>query len=128
MTNEQLDALLDADEQAHPANSLALFAKIHERRRKRAHAKAKESQPRVHLDKHPHADKLLEAVKAEIRKPITAHEEEGGGMDYLLQTVQECADSGDLDDILFSLVRVVRKSWAWNRHLGPIQGVQPEEK
>ncbi len=129
LTDEQIDNLLDADEQGDSANTSAIFDRIHERRRMRAHAKAKAAQPALGLSitaspslvrgKHPLAP--METLTAFARAPITDEDASPGGIDYLCQTVQDCLDAGQLEDAVFAAFRVWRKAWAWNRHLGKIE-------
>ena len=131
LTDEQIDALLQADEASNGGNVLAIFARIHERRRKRAHAAAKAAQPELGIRGAPQNQDplLLEKLRAFWRAPIAAADAESGpgALDYLLQTIQDTVDAGDVEDMLFSALRVCRKVWAWNmHHLGPIEGLPKE--
>jgi hypothetical protein len=122
-SDEQLDALLDAADSADPDNSLAIFARIHERRRARQHAKHKAEQPDLGMGVE---DKIVQRFIAEIHKPLTDDDKsmDAGAMDYLLLTVQAAATDGDFEDLIFALARVYRKCWAaQSHHLGPIEGV-----
>lgn len=117
----QLDALLDAAEQ-QGRNPLEIHARIHERKRKRAHEKAKAVQVPMGLRDQVDPMKVL---CSEFRKPLTEDDVDGsaGAMDYLLQTIQDTIDAGDLEDTVYALMRIARKAWAWNtHHLGPIEG------
>jgi hypothetical protein len=144
---EVLDALLDDDESSNEGNSLAIFARIHERRRKRAHAKAKASQPDLGIRGTSHNDPLdnralpvpdgcachdclLEKLRAFWLAPLTQedHEASAGAMDYALQTVTDTLEAGDVEDAIFAMARVARKAWAFNRHLGPIEGFPKQEQ
>lgn len=121
--DEQLDALLDAADSADPGNSLAIFARIHERRRARQHAKHKEEQPDLGISVTP---EIVKRFIAEIHKPLAADDKsmEQGAMDYLLLTVQAAAQTGNFEDLLFAIARVYRKCWAsQSHHLGPIEGI-----
>lgn len=133
LTDEQIDSLLDADEEENSKNTLAIFTRIHERRRKRAHAKAKSEQPTLGIRLAESTDLSLiadeaspqspiETLAAFARSPLTEDDAAPGGMDYLCQTVQDCFEDGELEDAIFAAFRVWRKAWAWNRHLGPIGG------
>jgi hypothetical protein len=116
-----LDALLDADEAANGTDKLALHAQLQERRRKRAHAVAKQTQPAVGL-----AIEDWDKTVAFIRAPLTAEDmsQDAGALDHLLLTVQDAIDEGNQEDAVLAAFRVVRKVWAWNsHHLGPIEGV-----
>lgn len=131
MTNEELDAHLDAADSADPDNSLAIFARIHERRRARQHAKHKAEQPRADV-KAGDWGKLLTFTRA----PLTDDDRsmEAGAMDYLLLTVQAAVDdaadgAGTIDDFVFALLRVWRKCWAaQSHHLGPVEGVEAQQR
>jgi hypothetical protein len=126
LTDEMLDSLLDADENTH-ANPIALFERIQERRRTRAHAIAKQTQPAVGASAADWA-----AVVKFARTPLRATDRDrtSGEMDHLLVTVQDsieatAAGTEHIDDFLFALLRVWRKAWALNEmHLGPIEGVR----
>jgi hypothetical protein len=126
LTQAEMDAQIDELDTQHDEN--ALFVRIHERRRKRGHAAAKASQPALHVRGTALHDGLIETLKAEFRAPITTNEQEPTGMDYLLQTVQDCLDANDFEDSVFAMMRVVRKAYCWNRHLGPINPAAMEKK
>lgn len=120
----QLDALLDSDDATNRGNVLAIFSRIHERRRRRAHAKAKSEQPSLGVRGTVQHGSLLATVRAFFRAPLTPQDaaSEPGAMDYLLQTLQDNLDANDLEDALFTALRIARKAWAWNQHhLGPIR-------
>jgi hypothetical protein len=128
--DDKIDALLDA---AGDENPLLIHARINERRRKRAHNKAKAEQPELGLrqqhslpamsEVHHAAQRACDILKAEFRKPTTQDERDHSGMDQLLFTVQECLDAGDLEDAVFALVRVARRAWGTCMHMVPIQGI-----
>jgi len=123
--DQQLDALLDAADNDH-SNSLAIFARIHERRRARQHAKHKAEQPDLGIEVPP---EITARLIAEIHKPLTddGRSMEQGAMDYLLLTVQAAAQTAHFEDLLFALARVYRKCWAsQSHHLGPIEGIPHE--
>lgn len=122
---QRLDAILDAEERDGQGNPLELHALIHERRRKRAHAKAKALQPELRLRGSAHHEDLAKTVREFFRAPLTADDMEAGpgAADYLVGTVADTVDAGDPEDTIFAALRVVRKVWAWNMaHLGPIEG------
>ncbi len=126
LTDAQLDAILDADAADNPDNQFKLFARIQERKRKRAHAKAKERQARLGVRGEKYHDGLLAVLRAEFLRPLGPddHESGSGALDQLLLTVKDTLDAGDLEDALHAMLRVVRKTWAWNGvHLGPIEGL-----
>jgi len=128
LTDEQLDAMLDADEAGNGGNRLELFARIHERRRKRAHAAAKAAQPKLGVVVAP---EVMQRLVAAARSPLGPDDGDGGqgAMDYLLLTVQDTLAAGDIEDALFALIRVWRKAWAWNfAHMGPIEGLPTQEQ
>jgi hypothetical protein len=124
-SEELLNALLDAEEAAGE-NELVIHAKIHERRRKRAHAIAKATQPVAGISVSDWG-----ALVAFLRAPLTAQDsaQEAGSLDHLLLTAQDAVSEGNQEDAIFAVLRVFRKSWAWNaHHLGPIEGLpQPVE-
>jgi hypothetical protein len=130
LTDEQIDDLLTADEGTNEGNALAIFARIHERRRKRAHARARAAQPELGLRGAASHDSLRDKLQAFWREPITADDMAAGAgaLDYLLETVRDTVDDGDVGDMIFAMARVCRKAWAWNMaHLGPIEGIpQPD--
>jgi hypothetical protein len=124
-----IDQILDAAEQ-DGTNPLVIHAMIHEHRRKRAHAKAKVQQPALGLATASQGlrqggfpDTITE-LRTFWRSPLTPEDADAsaGAMDYLLQTLDETMDAGDVDDAIFAALRVARKAWAWNPHLGPIEG------
>ena len=89
-----------------------LFEAIHLEHRHRQHAIAKAAQP---------AEATFASVVAVARQPHNDAERSQQGLDYLCQTVQDCIDAGDFDDVIFALVRVWRKCWALVPNLGPIE-------
>lgn len=129
----QLDALLDAAE-AEGQNPVDLFIQINERKRKRAHAKAKASQPALGIrgtvhtadDKCACHECLLHKLKAAWNEPITADEKSAaqGDIEYLVLTIQDCVDAGDVEDLLFATMRLSRKLLARNSHLWRAQDIQ----
>ena len=126
LTDEQLDALLEADAADNPDNQYALFARIQERKRRRAHAKAKAQQSRLGVRGAAHHDALLAVLRTEFVRPLGPddHEAGSGSLDQLLLTVRDTLEAGDAEDALHAMLRVVRKTWAWNgAHLGPIEGL-----
>lgn len=121
----KVDELLDSMEGRNP---LEIHALIHERRRKRAHVKAKVTQPNLTLNAPNPKVRVASTLKAAWHTPITAEDADGtpGSMDYLLLTVQDVMNEEVVnpDDAIFALMRVARKAWAYNMaHLGPIEGI-----
>ena len=115
--DDRINALLDVED---PRNRLEIFARIHEHRRKRAHAEARAKQPKLGVSSGDGA--MQELVKA-ARKPLDDLDRDAGpgALEYLCETVHDCLDAGDLEDTVFALVRVWRKVWAMQPHLGPIE-------
>jgi len=96
-----------------------LVVAVHARKRHADHLEVKKGQPAlgVELPKEQW-DRLVAAMRA----PLTAKEATASGVDYLCGTVQDCIDAGDYEDALFALIRLWRKVWAMQPHLGPIEG------
>lgn len=87
-----------------------IMMRIHERKRKLEHAAAKAAQP----------EKAgREELRDALRAPLTPGEMDPHGLDYLMLTVQDCIETAPLTDLIHALVRVYRKAWAMQRHLGP---------
>ena len=138
LTDQKLDAILDADGLDNPENHLALFGRIHERKRKRAHAKAKAVQPALSIRMTNHVDLpecacngcLVLKLRAFWFTPLAPEDFDAsaGAVDYLLQTVDDTLKAGDAEDAILAAFRVARKIWALNiRQLGPIEGL-PKKK
>jgi hypothetical protein len=119
LSDEQIDALLEADEKqsAHP---MEMFVRIHERKRKRQHAKAKAAQPKLGVSA-AQPPNVMAGLRKYACQPITADEREQTGMDYLCQTVIDTLRGDSVEDVLHALVRVWRKQYAWQPHLDPIE-------
>ena len=109
--NETIDSLLEGHSEQE------LFALVLERKRKLAHDKDKTTQPAagIQLD-----DVAWAKIEAFARRPIEKDEEGQGGLDHLTVTVQDCITSKDADDLLFALLRVWRKCYHLQPHLGSI--------
>lgn len=91
---------------------------VHERKRKKDHAQAKLTQPEVPIALPPDQWAKVQAV---LLAPLTQEERETqSGLDYLCQTVKDCAMAGNQADTLFAAIRVVRWAWAHQPHLGHI--------
>jgi hypothetical protein len=120
VTQDMIDALLDASVKDGNASVSALMDRFHERARKRNHAAAKADQPVLNLT--GGADHWADLC-VEARMPYTIDEQAAGGIDYLCQTVDDCIAAGDLDDTLFALLRVWRWVRAKHRHLPPIETI-----
>lgn len=118
--NETIDGLLDQHSEQE------LFALVLERKRKTIHAKAKATQPvaGIQID-----DAAWVKIEAFAHRPIGKDEEGQGGLDHLTVTVRDCIAARDVDDLLFALLRVWRKCYHLQPHLGPIEGTtQQQEK
>ena len=120
VTQDMIDALLDASVKDGNASVNALMDRFHERARKRNHAAAKANQPVLNLT--GVSDHWTDFC-AEVCKPYTIDEQAAGGIDYLCQTVDDCIASGSLDDTLFALLRVWRWVRAKHRHLPLIETI-----
>lgn len=151
LTAEQLKAALDADEQENPEDKLAIFALIHEERRKRAHARAKLTQPELGLDaiiaeaggklrgaKKPRPGEVAEAAPAEPASnpllakltayafaPQTKDDLDFTGMQYRLEIVRDCFAEGNFEDAVYALARVFRMCVAGNAQMGAIEKLLP---
>ena len=127
LTDDQLDAILDADATSGKTSAPDLFVRIHERRRKRAHVAAKIVQPALGVRGTAQHDELIAVIRKFFRTPLAKEELacEQGDIEYLLLTVHDTIESGDFEDAVFASLRIARKLWARNAHtLGPIEGVQ----
>ena len=138
---EQLDALIDAAEK-EGRGKIEVHQGFEERRRKRAHAKAKAKQPVLGIRGTSHNDPLdpeplpapsgcvchdclLGKLKAFWEAPINEDDKDGstGAMEYLLLTIQDTLDAADAEDLIFALMRIGRKALAWNPHLWRAQDI-----
>jgi hypothetical protein len=87
---------------------------VHEERRILNHAKAKAIQPKLATRLAP-ADMVL--LKAECQRRLAQEEQTYEGFDYLCQSVEDCLDAGNFEDVLYALVRVYRKAVGMQPHL-----------
>ena len=92
---------------------------IAERKRKLAHAKAKAVQPELRVRGTAHHQHLFDKLKAFWDAPIDEHDKDQGpgAMEYLLLTLQDTLDAGDVEDLIFAALRVSRKALAGMPHL-----------
>jgi hypothetical protein len=119
--------LMDESEILHAATnpeeaqalSMKLHQDIHNSRRRRAHIKAKLSQPQIIT---PHDQRDFDELVRALRASFTPEESVLGGLDQLAMTVKECESAGSFQDLLFALVRVYRKVWFENR-FGAIEAI-----
>jgi hypothetical protein len=114
LTDEQIDALL-----AENDNLVEVATRLHERKRKRAHAKAQAAQPELGIRGGPSHAALFAKLKAMWNAPLT-DDEKGAGpgdIEYLGLTVQDCADADDAEDLIFAQARLARKLLGRNAHL-----------
>jgi hypothetical protein len=114
LTDQQIDALLDANESKTPnADLIDLQMRVNERRRQRNLAVAKGSYPEMNL----------ESVVDAIHKPLSEDTNLVGiGMDELCLNVEE--SENNLNHLVFSLIEVYRKERSWQRHLSPLVKAQ----
>jgi hypothetical protein len=119
ITDDQIDAVLAAHELDNPEDQTALYARIHERKHKLAHAAAKATQPYLGLAGTPAHTDLLAKLKEAWDAPLTADERDAtpGDIEYLTLTVQDCIDAGDAEDAIFASLRLSRKLLGRNPHL-----------
>src|SRR3984957_18367653 len=110
LTDDQIDALLDANESETPnADLLETQMRVNERRRKRNLNTAKSSYPEMNL----------ESVVDAIHKPLSEDTNIVGiGMDHLCLNVEE--SENDLSHLMFALIEVYRLERKWQRHLSPL--------
>jgi len=95
-----------------------IFFRMHERQRKREHAKAKLAQPKAGVSI---SDADWKLIVDDFTRPITEEDRNPQGIDYLVQTVLDCVNRADREDALFAALRVVRRVWAMQPHLGEIK-------
>lgn len=115
LSNEQLDAFLDANERLLEAHVKAggkpedLQLRLIHRKRHNDAAAAKAAQPALGIARGAGS---LQALVEEFRKPVTEAEraEANGGMDQLLISFHEFLDAGDLEDAIHAAFRVARKA------------------
>lgn len=100
-------------------NPEQMFTLIHECKRHREHAAAKNTQPEISLSI---SEQHWAALRATFERPVVDPEREAQGLDYLCLTARECLRNGDKEDAVFAAFRVVRWCWAHQPHLGPIEG------
>jgi len=130
VTDEQLDALLESDRADNPDNQFALFLRIHERKRKLAHARAKATQPALGIRGAAGHPALLAKLKAAWDAPLTDDDKSAaqGDIEYLILTVQDCVDDGDVEDLIFAAMRLSRKLLGRNPALWRAQDVKPKQE
>jgi len=117
MENEQkLPMPIDADTDVN-----AVMQAVHTAKRKALQARDKLTQPEVGV-----AMKRWDLLRAAMLADLTDAERAQQGLDYLCQSVQDSLAAGDVEDTIFALVRVWRKAWALQPHLGPIRPPAPK--
>lgn len=92
----------------------------HARARAREHAAHQALEPPVEV---AITDADWQAIRLYAARPVTDLERTQGGLDYLCQTAAECLYRDDRAAALFALLRVLRKVWALQPHLGPSIGL-----
>lgn len=119
-----ITAALDASLQAgmKPGDLADLLM---ERKRLMDLTEAKKDQPEL-ITKHAPEDvaKIQEALFA----PLPPDPNPMYGLDLLVQTVVDTANTGNSEDVLFAALRVVRKCWGMMAHLPPIETTRKEKK
>jgi len=125
ITDEQIDAILTEND-----DLIAVAMRLQERKRKRAHAAAKAAQPELGIRSTAAHDALLAKLKAAWDAPLTVVEKgaEQGDFEYLVLTIQDCVDSGDVEDLIFAALRLSRKLLARNPHLWRKQDMTTAQK
>jgi hypothetical protein len=125
ITDEQIDALL-----AENDNLLEVSMRLQERKRKRAHAAAKLAQPGLGVRGTDGHAALIEKLKAAWDAPLSLDEKSAaqGDIEYLVLTIQDCVDAGDVEDLVFATLRLARKILARNPHLWRQQDIAPAPK
>ena len=118
LTDEQLDSFLKAASESG-LSEYELSARMHERRRKNAHALAKQGQRNLGLRGSTGHDAILAHLKAAWDAPLTAEDKSAaqGDIEYLILTIQDCLNAGDLEDFIFANMRLSRKLLGRNSHL-----------
>jgi hypothetical protein len=124
ITDEQLDAILGQND-----NLIEVATRLHERKRKLAHAKAKADQPRIDIRGTEIHDGLMGWLKGFWDAPVTEDEKScaQGDIEYLILTLQDCVDAGDVEDVIFAALRISRKMMARNPHLWRKQDIQEKK-
>ena len=95
-----------------------IFFRLHERKRKKDHAAAKAAQPTVEV---AISDDDWADVMRDLLRPLDDSDKNPQGIDYLVQTVLDCVAREDRTDTFFAAMRLVRRVWALQPHLGPVQ-------
>jgi hypothetical protein len=126
ISDDQIDAILGQND-----NLIEVAMRLQERKRKLAHAKAKAAQPALGIRATAAHAELRDKLKAAWDAPITDAEKSAaqGDIEYLILTVQDCVDAGDVEDLIFASMRLSRKLLARNAHLWRAQDLpKPEVK
>lgn len=64
-------------------------------------------------------------VLSYFRRPADAGDEGLVAFDVLCQAVGDAIDAGNMPDAFFGALRLVRKMWTYQPHLGPVERFQP---
>ena len=110
-TQEAIDQLV----LNHSENDL--FRMVLERKRKLVHDKQKANQPAASIAVDEDTWKKIEDY---AKRPIEGDEVGPGGLDHLSMIIVDCLTAKNFDDLLFSLIRVWRKTVHLQPHLGDI--------